>query len=283
MNSKRLKWILALFSAFLIGIFEFVRHQFLYIVPMDWGNLLVAGFAGILFVFYFHGVFAMLENTQNKLQKEKEEASVLQERDRIARKLHDSVAQALFFMNVKITEIETALQQERDPLAQVRELKDAIKLTDADVRSHIFALQKVSAENIDLAVIVRQYLDHYAKQCGIKVDLVIDGDINARLSKQEKNQLMHIFQEVLVNIRKHAEAKQVKINLKEDGQLLSLTIDDDGKGFDTEQLKTRPLSFGLKILEDDARLMNAKLDIISASGKGTTVTVKLFLKQEESH
>lgn len=283
MKLKRLKWLSALFSTLLVAIFEFARHQLMDPADMDEGNLLVAGFSGILFMLYFQGIFVMLEKTQSKLQKEREEASVLQERDRIARELHDSVAQALFFMNIKTAEIETALRQGRTPLTQVQELKDAIKLTDHDVRSHIFALQKVNADNVDLTATVRQYLAQYTQQCGIKVDLSIEGNINTKLNKQERSLLLRIFQEALVNIRKHAAATQVRIRLRADGPLLSLTIEDDGKGFDPGQLEAKPLSFGLKALENDARLLNAKLDIKSLLGQGTAVTVRLFAKEEGSH
>jgi len=283
MDLKKMKWISALFSALLIGAFEFIRHQFLDVVSMDWGNLLVAGLTGILFVVYFHGIFAVLENIQNKLQQEKEEASVLQERDRIARGLHDSLAQSLFFMNIKIMEIEAAVEQQHDPLAQIRELKEAIKITDSDIRRHIFMLQKVNMETIDLAAAIRENLDNYAEQSGTMVDLAIEGDINNQLSNQEKNQLLRIFQEALVNIRKHAEAEQVNVYLTEDGQQFSMIIHDNGKGFNIHDLKTKKSSFGLRTLEDDARLMKAKFSLKSFSGKGTTVTVNLNLRQEGVH
>jgi signal transduction histidine kinase len=283
MDLKKIKWISALFSALLIGVFEFVRHQFLDIVSMDWGNVLVAGLTGILFVVYFHGIFAVMESIQRKLQKEKEEASVLQERDRIARELHDSVAQALFFLNIKITEIETALQERRDPSVQASELKEAIKLTDADVRRHIFVLQKVNVDNVDLPVAIRAHLDTHAKQSGIKVSLTIDGDVNARLSNQEKNHLLRIFQEVLLNIRKHAEADKVNVRLAENGKHFSMVICDDGKGFDINDLRTKQSSFGLKILKDDARLIHANFVLDSLPGKGTTVTIQVNLRQECTH
>ncbi|MEN6386100.1 MAG: histidine kinase [Phycisphaerales bacterium] len=94
MNITRMKWISALLSTLVIGVFEFVRHHFLHVISMDWGNILVAILAGVLFVFYFHGIFAFMEKLYSNLQKEKEETAVLQERDRIARELHDSVSQA---------------------------------------------------------------------------------------------------------------------------------------------------------------------------------------------
>jgi signal transduction histidine kinase len=279
MNMKRMKWITALFTIIFIGAFEFVRHHFLDFISMSWGNLLVAVVTGLLFYIYFHGVFSLLENLYNKLQKEQEERAVWQERERIARELHDSVSQALFFMNVKVLEIGTALKEEqRGPLAAVKELQEAIKITDKDVRQHIFALQKITHENINLITVFQKYIADYETQNNIKVKLKINGDINSKLTNSIRSQLFRIFQELLLNIRKHAEAKQVDISLLEDGKYFSMIIQDSGKGFNTENLRTNEMSFGLKMLEADVYAIGAKLNVQSFPEKGTTVTVSLELK-----
>lgn len=280
MNISRMKWISAFVPAVFIGAFEFARHHFLNIISMDWGNVMVAGLTGVLFFIYFHGVFALLENLYGKLQKEKEETAVLQERYRIARELHDSVAQALFFMNIKITEIETALRNRRQPLAEVAEMKEAIKLTDADIRQHIFALQNVPRENVNLLSAIRDYLDRYEKESGVKVRLSTTGDINARLSSYVKNKLFHIFQELLLNIRKHAGAEQVSVSLIEDGQQFSMIIRDNGQGFQLKNVNPNKSSFGLKILEDDVRLIGARLELESSPGQGTAAAVSLDLQEK---
>jgi signal transduction histidine kinase len=273
-----MKWISALLTTLFIAIFEFIRHQFLQFISMEWGNLLVAGLAGVLFFLYFHGVFALLETLYNKLQKEKEETAVLQERYRIARELHDSVSQALFFMNIKVMEIETALHQQREPLLAVKDLKEAIKLTDADIRQHIFALQKVTRENINLVSAIQQYICNYEEQNNITVNLSIEGEINTKLSPNVKNQLLQIFKELLINIRKHAEAKQVSVSLVEKDQRFSMTICDDGRGFNIENIKANSSSFGYKILEEDVREIGAKLKLRSFPGQGTTVAVSVDLE-----
>jgi len=278
MNITKMKWLSAVFPALFIGVFEFVRHQFLHFMSMDWGNLMVAVLTGILFILYFHGIFAMLETLYQKLQKEKEETAVLQERDRIAREIHDSVSQALFFMNVKVLEIETALQQKREPLSAVQELHEAIKLTDADIRQHIFALQKVAEENINLITRIQEYLDHYQKQHDIKVNLHVKGNINSKLNNHIRSQMFRILQELLLNIRKHATARQVNVSLIEDGQQFSMAIDDNGKGFDTEKVLTNNSSFGLKNSRKDAHQIGAQFSLKSCLGKGTRVVISLNLK-----
>lgn len=281
MNITSMKWVSALLSTVVIGVFEFVRHHFLHVISMDWGNLLVAVLAGVLFVFYFHGIFAFMEKLYNKLQKEKEETAVLQERDRIARELHDSVSQALFFMNIKVAEIETALQQRQETLKAVAELKEAIQLTDADIRKHIFALRQVTPKDINLTAAIEEYVKNYEKQDKLKIGLKIQGDINSKLTKRVKKRLLRISQELLVNIRKHAAANQVDVILFEDGRRFSMIIRDNGKGFCPECLSTKTTSFGYENMENDIRDMGAKLDVQSCPGKGTTVTIRLELKEEE--
>lgn len=280
MNINKVKWISTLLTTLFIGIFEFIRHQFLRFIPMEWGNLLVAALAGVLFFLYFQGIFTLLEKTYKKLQQEKEETAVLQERYRIARELHDSVSQALFFMNIKVMEIETALQQQREPLLAVRDLKEAIKLTDADIRQHIFSLQKVTLEDIDFVNAIKEYTDHYAKQNNTTVNLSIEGEINPKLSPKVKKQLLHIMKELLINIRKHAKAEQINVNLLGNAQQFSMTIDDNGKGFNIETLKTNNSSFGYKILEKSVREIGAKLKLKSSPGQGTTIVVSLNLNEE---
>ncbi|MEN6386101.1 MAG: ATP-binding protein [Phycisphaerales bacterium] len=183
-------------------------------------------------------------------------------------------------MNIKVSEIETALRQRQETLLAVLELKEAIRLTDADIRKHIFALRKVTQKDIDLVAAIKAYVGNYEKQNKLKVTLNIEGDINSKLSNRVKTRLLRIFQELLVNIRKHAAANQADIILFEDGRQFSMIIRDDGKGFHPENLKTKTVSFGFESLEDDIRDMGAKLDLQSCPGKGTTVTVQLDLKEE---
>lgn len=279
MNIKSLKWISALLPALCIGIFEFVRHHFMDDMYMGWGNLMVAGLTGVLFYLYSHGVSMVLENLYGKLQKEKEETAVLQERDRIAREIHDGISQALFFMNIKAREIGTALQQQRTPLAEIRELQEAIKLTDADVRKHIFALKRVAQDNMDLVAAIKARIDNYQQEYGAKVDFHMAGEINRKLNNQIKNKLIHVFQELLLNIRKHAGAEQVKVNLSENGRQFAMVISDNGQGFNTASIKNKQSSFGFKMLEDDVRAMGAELEVQSSPGRGTRVAVRLDLKE----
>lgn len=274
MNSTKIKWFSSLLAAIIIGVIEFVRHQFLHVVSMDWGNLIVAAATGVLVLFYFHGIFALLENLYGKLQREREETAVLQERYRIARELHDSVAQTLFFLNVKINEVEKNVKEQGVYLEAVGEIKEAIKMTDTDIRKYIFILQN-NARELVLLDRIHGYLVKYEEKNHIKVNLEIVGDIENALDQQQKNHLFRIFQELLANVQKHAQVEEVNVKLEAASEMFSMVVLDYGTGFVPEDINFKYLSFGLKNIEEDVRAIGAKLEVSSTPGEGTTVTVSL--------
>ncbi|MCE5284401.1 MAG: histidine kinase [Pelosinus sp.] len=280
MNSKTIKWFSSLLAAIIIGIIEFVRHQFLHVISMDWGNLIVAAATGVLVLIYFHGIFALLENLYGKLQQEKEETAVLQERYRIARDLHDNVAQTLFFLNVKINEVEKKVQEQGVYLDAIGEIKDAIKMTDEDLRKYIFILQN-DVRDIMLVDAIQGYLIKYEAKNHIKVNLEIVGDVEQALAQNVKKRLFRIFQELLANVQKHAGTEDVYIKLEALDKKFSMVICDHGIGFMLNDLNSKRLSFGLKNIEEDAKAIDAKLKVSSAPGTGTTVIVSLIVRQEE--
>jgi signal transduction histidine kinase len=274
---KGIKWIAILLPALFVGLFETLRHELVDLIPTGWGNFMVAGVAAITSFIYYHGIFVFIQNLNSKLQNEKEEKATLKERDRIARELHDSVSQALFFMNIKARDIEGAIQQQKQPLEEARELRKAIKLADSDVRQHIFNLQIASQPNLNFTTAIKAYVENFQEQSGIKTKLSINGEINEILNDKVKHQLIRIFQEALWNVRKHAGAGRVNVQLfKETNQFL-MVIQDDGKGFNIDNLDEQESSFGLKIIEERAKAISAQLTIQSDQGNGTTVSIRLAL------
>lgn len=281
MHITQMKWIAAIVPAICIGLFEFARHKFLHVVSMDWGNVLVAVLTGIIFLLFSHGIFALMENLYGKLQQEKQETAVLQERYRIARNLHDSIAQSLFFMNVKIMEIETTCKNHQEPWAAISEMREAIRFADTELRQHIFALQTVATDdNIDLIAAIQKHLSQYEAQTGAKTNLAITCNNKISFSPYERKQLFHIFQELLFNIRKHAAATQVNVSLSKNDEAFTLTIADNGKGFVTTENLRQKKSFGYKLLEQDIQSIGADLKLTSIPGTGTTVTVMKNKKKE---
>ncbi|HAK72351.1 MAG TPA: two-component sensor histidine kinase [Sporomusaceae bacterium] len=283
MNITRMKWLAAVIPAICIGLFEFARHEYLHVISMSWGNVLVAVLTGLLFILFSHGIFTLMENLYSKLQQEKQETAILQERTRIARELHDSIAQSLFFMNVKVLEIEAAWKNSKDPCPAITDLREAIKLTDTELRQHIYTLQTVTPpdDNIELVSAIQTQLDQHETQTGAITALAATFDSAISFSSFQQKKLLHIFQELLFNIRKHAEATRVSVNLQEKNERFSMTITDDGKGFAPADLQQKKASFGYKILEQDILSIEADLKIAGAPGSGTTVIVTLKTGERE--
>lgn len=277
MNITSMKWLAAVVPAIFIGLFEFARHEYLHVISMGWGNILVAVLTGLLFILFSHGIFTLMENLYGNLQQEKQETAILQERYRIARELHDSIAQSLFFMNVKLLEIESSWKNGKEPWPAITELQDAIKLTDTEVRQHIFALQTVEPpdEAVELSSAIQKQLQQYELQTGTATDLTAACSSTVSFNSDQQKKLVHIFQELLFNIRKHAEASRVSVSLAEKDGIFSMTIADNGKGFASEDIQQKRSSFGFKLLEQDLHAIGADLKIASAPGTGTTATVTL--------
>lgn len=281
MPITQMKWIAAIVPAICIGLFEFARHEYLQVISMNWGNVLVAILTGIIFFLFSHGIFALMENLYGKLQQEKQETAVLQERSRIARNLHDSIAQSLFFMNVKIMDIEKACKNGQQPWPAITDLREAIRFTDTELRQHIFALQTVAADdNINLIAAMQNHLHQYEVQTGTKVNLAVTCATPNPFNSYERKQLFHIFQELLFNIRKHAAATQVNVSLNENSEAFTLTIADNGRGFVAADNLRKKNSFGYKLLEQDIKSIKADLRLTSSPGTGTTVTVTKNKKKE---
>lgn len=281
MNITRMKWVAAIVPAICIGIFEFARHEFLNIISMNWGNVLVAVLTGLLFILFSHGIFALMESLYGKLQQEKQETAILQERYRIARELHDNVAQSLFFMNIKLNEIESSWKNGKEPWPAIIELRDAIRLTDAEVRQHISALQTVMPpdEAVELISAIQKRLQQYEMQTGTATNLTAACSRAVSFSSNQQKKLIHVFQELLLNIRKHAAATQISVILADKDETFSMTITDNGKGFISEDIRQKRASFGFKLLEQDLRSIGANFKIVSSPGTGTTVIVTLKTKE----
>lgn len=262
--------------AIIVGSFEMIRHRLFHMIPVGWGNLMVAGVASLASLLYYNGIFTLIQSLHKTLQEEKEETATLKERDRISRELHDSVSQALFFLNIKASEIEKAVEQQKQPFEEIREFREAIKITDTDVRQHIYNLQIASQANVDFVTTIENYLTHFQEQSGIKFDVVMKGKFNKKLNNRVKSQLIRIFQELLWNIRKHSGAQTLRVELLEKNNRFHMVVKDDGKGFDLNQLEQRK-SFGLQIVKERTQAINAQYDIESNLGTGTKVTIQLDL------
>ena len=150
-------------------------------------------------------------------------------------------------------------------------MQDSLK----DVRRFIFNLRPASLSEVGLIPTLRQHVRDYAEQHSVAVELNMPD--NLALSSDQELVVFRVIQEALQNIHKHAEATQIAVDLQQrKGGPLTVTVADNGKGFNPEQARQRqPSSSGLVNMTERAATVGGTLQIESNPGEGTTITLVL--------
>jgi signal transduction histidine kinase len=210
--------------------------------------------------------------------------SIVEERGRIAREMHDGLAQVLGYLNLQVQTLGSLLKQGKTEKLQTElsQMRQAIQTAHADVRENILSLRTTLAQEKGLEAAVREYLAEFGIQTGIKTvfSFQVNGDLN--LSSVAEVQLVCILQEALTNVRKHARAEQVKVVIdKEDCEGLDyirMRIIDDGVGF---EITGSSRSFGLQTMQERSESVGGSLIIGSGHGNGTSILSRLPCLQKE--
>jgi PAS domain S-box-containing protein len=211
------------------------------------------------------------ERLERDLRRQAAELAAGQERAHLARELHDSVTQALFSMGLTIRSLEllyeTDPQAARDRLAELRELqKDAL----AEMRTLIFELRPQGLEKDGLVQALRNQAAAVEGRTGLSVTVEAD-DAGRRLPLESEEALYRIAQEALHNVVKHAGASWVRIRFEVADGIATLSVSDDGAGFDPERVPRGHL--GLSGMRQRADRLGGDLAIESVPGGGTTISV----------
>jgi nitrate/nitrite-specific signal transduction histidine kinase len=204
--------------------------------------------------------------------------TITEERGRIAREMHDSLAQILGYLNLEIQALEVLHQQGNGPalVKEFQKMRAEVQAAHADVRENILSLRTTLANEKGLIAAVEEYLKEFSYQTGIKTHFANAAPPEFVLSALAEIQLVCIMQEALSNVRKHAQAHQVRVTLDvvkgEAGLALEMRIQDDGVGF-TASEQTR--HFGLATMQERARGVDGQLQILSTPGGGAQVICRL--------
>jgi len=204
--------------------------------------------------------------------------AALQERQRLARNLHDAVNQSLFSAGL-IAEVLPRLW-ERDPDEGRRSLEDLRRLTrgaQADMRLLLAELRPSTLTDAELGDLLTLLGNALAGRTNIPISVTAEGEGN--LPADVKVALYRLCQEGLNNIAKHAGASQVDIQLRYETDAVELRIRDDGRGFDPEQ--TPPGHYGLSMMRERAAAVGATLSITNHVGHGTEIVVRWVETQEQ--
>lgn len=202
------------------------------------------------------------------LRQQAEELAKISERSRIARDLHDAVTQTLFASTL-IADVLPRLWQ-RNPQEGLRRL-DELRLLSrgalAEMRSLLVELRPGSLLEADLSELIQQLCDAFTSRTRLQINCGIQSV--AKQPADVQIAFYRIAQEALNNIARHAHAQRVKVTLENEEGSLTLTICDDGKGFDRDNVP--PAHFGLEIMRERAQSIHASLKVESKPGEGTCI------------
>lgn len=213
----------------------------------------------------------LIQNSRLMVQLEYQ--AVVDERARLAREIHDGLAQTLAFLKIQAAQMQNYLSRgeterlTRTLQASYRTLSDAY----IDARQAIENLRR--APSVSLADWVRQVASDYEQATGQSVSLD-SFNISVEYPPNVQAQLIRIIQEALSNVRKHAEATHVSIRGFQSVDGVTIEVCDDGKGFAPEQVDDH-LRFGLRGMRERAESIGADFQIASQPGAGTVVSLRL--------
>ncbi len=203
------------------------------------------------------------------------EAAVGEERALLARELHDSIAQSLAFLKIQVQLMRSATQKEQPEMVRsaLDELDEGLKESISDVRELLVHFRtRTNTDDIEQAL--QETLQKFRQQTGLSAQLLSSGE-GLPLPSDVQVQVLHVMQEALSNVRKHANATRVTLQVHK-GAHWRFSVEDDGMGFDTVSPKGET-HVGMNIMKERAARIGATVVVASQPEKGSVVTLTLPL------
>ncbi|MBE7551523.1 MAG: GAF domain-containing protein [Anaerolineales bacterium] len=211
-----------------------------------------------------------------RLFDQAEQAAILEERQRLARELHDSVTQALYGVTMFAEAAARLLAAGKVELAtdHLNELRGTAQEALQEMRLLLFELRPPVLEEEGLIAALQIRLEAVERRSGLATELKVAGDEELLLPPKIEDGLYRIAQEALNNALKHAQAQRISICLSLDPRQVALEIADDGRGFDPATVRERA-GMGLRGMEERVAQLGAYLTIDSQPGQGTKIKVEV--------
>jgi signal transduction histidine kinase len=269
-----------------VGVLYYHPHP----LPPFWPAFFVLlGLSGAGTFFFSRFVFAHVQGQEDEIMRRSRELAeaneamaVMKERQRIARELHDSLAQSLGYLHLGLGTLERQITdgQVAEAHAELAELRQAARDAYEEARQAIFGLRSMVSRSLGLIPTLTEYLHDWSRRAGITVDLKVDAEETMTLVPVVEVQLIRIIQEAMANVRRHAGARRVLVSIERDREFARVAIRDDGVGFDTPAIAGAARDrFGMETMRERAEAVGGKLTLSSSPGRGTTVEVQLPLDE----
>ncbi|NGZ77766.1 sensor histidine kinase [Saccharibacillus alkalitolerans] len=301
MSYKQVKWLILFLPTVVVGLWEYIRHQFLMpVLSMDAGNMLTPVLVFLVSVTLLRRLFAMLERMQRELEQARSVKANLEAREELARELHDGIAQSLFLLSVKLDRMErragdSGLGGElgavrrtvrevdryvRQALANLREPKARTAPgsgagtgsgagSSAPRRGPETAVEAVSAGSSEADQPAEESMAARVGRLAEEamIDVAVDWSLpDESLASREKAELLACIREAVINVRKHAHAAHAQVTGRGSASGWTVEVADDGRGFDGDPLAA-PGRYGLKIMADRAQEMGWRFELNSKPGR----------------
>ncbi len=208
-----------------------------------------------------------------RLYRESQNIAVLEERNRMAREIHDTLAQGFTGIILQLEAAEQSLSKDTSQIQQhIDRARSLAKESLNEARRSVWALRPQKLDQLPLETALHQETEKFTRDTEIATNFNISGKMYT-LSPDIENALLRICQEALINIRNHARANQVNINISYEEEMFRLSIQDNGIGFDTAVIAEN--HFGLVIMRERTKLLGGTIEINSEIGKGTFLEVRI--------
>jgi signal transduction histidine kinase len=207
-----------------------------------------------------------LQSTQAKLQ----ELAVVEERNRLARDLHDSVKQQVYAISMQLGAARALLAVSHQAYTPVTEAERLAQQVGAELTTLIRALRPPGLERKRLDAALHEYVTEWSRQNGIAADVKVDGAPSLTLPGEDA--LFRVAQEALANVARHSQARHVRVELAHQADDVALIIEDDGAGFDPVGVEK---GVGLDSMRERLEATGGRLEISSQKGQGTRVIARM--------
>lgn len=207
----------------------------------------------------------MLKKTEEELQQMMVKVMQIQEeeRKRLSRELHDGVGQSMFSL---LIQLDRLISKDQAFGSELSKLRQDVAFVMEDIRGLARELRPSALDDLGVLPAIRTYIDNYSEHYGIDVNL--SGQLTKRLDIQIETAIYRVIQEALTNIGRYANVSEAKVTVEEQPAYIRITVTDEGIGFARgKNLK----GVGLFSMEERARAVGGKLEVLSEQGKGTQV------------
>jgi signal transduction histidine kinase len=219
-----------------------------------------------------------LENAN--LHKKLEWAAALEERQRIAAEIHDGLAQTISLIGLKVNQATESLPDEKNGEIKqaLDDISETISRASVDVRHSIASLQKAHQPGQSLQELLKAIVKQRSAELDAAIELTLSFPEPLYIPYDQNNQVIPIIQEAIQNAWKHSQASRIHINGQQNDHRVRITVEDNGRGFDPHAPEDQTDGhFGIRIMRARAERFGGELQIASAAGQGTRVTLSWLL------